>query len=243
MVSPLMRSLTVSLRYETLIVQCGQGFCISIPLLRPRHLLHHRLSNGLFTTTTMPGMPFRRTIPWRAMTPTTARNAHHDKKQNPSYPTLLHVILLRSRSPSMVDALLGGGADLDFAYVSSEDLPSIAATYLHLCNTTPTLMDVVWRRLACVLPPTHRTGRPGAYERRLVWEAMVYGMHNDWAWRTLPARFPPWQTAYAPFPGGRERVYRRPSGQGWSRPRHQDNYNWSTSHDSRVIGCRFLLFT
>src|SRR5215217_5266587 len=70
------------------------------------------------------------------MTPTTARNAHHDKKQNPSYPTLLHVILLRSCSPSMVDAFLGGGADLDFAYVSSEDLPSIAATYLHLCNTT-----------------------------------------------------------------------------------------------------------
>jgi hypothetical protein len=118
-VSPLMRSLTVSLRYGTLIVQRGQGFCISIPLLRPRHPLHHLLSNGLFTTTTMSGMPFRSTIAWRAITPTTARNAHHDKKQNQSYPKLLHVSLLRSRSPSMVDSLLGGGADLDFEYMSS----------------------------------------------------------------------------------------------------------------------------
>ena len=119
MVSPLLRSLTVSLRYGTLIVQHGQGFGISIPLLRPRPPLHHLLSNGLFTTTTMSGMPFRRTIAWRAMTPTTARNAHHDKKQNQSYPTLLHVILLRSCSPSIVDSLLGGVADLDFEYVYS----------------------------------------------------------------------------------------------------------------------------
>jgi hypothetical protein len=63
----------------------------------------------------------------------------------------------------------------------------------------PALIDVVWHRLAPLLPPTHRTGRPFAHERRLVLEAIVYVMQSDCAWRTLPARFPPWQTVYAQF--------------------------------------------
>jgi len=62
------------------------------------------------------------------MTPTTALDEHHDKKQHQSYPTLLYVILLRCCAPSIVDFLLGGVADVDFAYVDSEDRQSIAAT-------------------------------------------------------------------------------------------------------------------
>jgi transposase len=63
----------------------------------------------------------------------------------------------------------------------------------------PTLIDVLWRRLERLLPPTHRTGRPFAHARQLVLEAVVYVMQNDCAWRTLPSRFPPWQTVYAQF--------------------------------------------
>ena len=63
----------------------------------------------------------------------------------------------------------------------------------------PALLDVVWRRLEPLLPPPQRTGRPFAYDRRLVLEAIVYVMHSDCAWRTLPSQFPPWQTVYAQF--------------------------------------------
>jgi hypothetical protein len=63
----------------------------------------------------------------------------------------------------------------------------------------PALLDVVWRRLAPLLPPTQRTGRPFAHDRRRVWEAIVYAMHSDGAWRTLPSGFPPGQTVYVQF--------------------------------------------
>ena len=51
----------------------------------------------------------------------------------------------------------------------------------------PTLIDVLWHRLESLLPPTPRTGRPFAHDRRLVLEAIVYGMQSDCAWRALPA--------------------------------------------------------
>jgi putative transposase len=63
----------------------------------------------------------------------------------------------------------------------------------------PTLLDVLWRRLEPLLPPTPRTGRPFAHDRRLVVEAIVYVMQSACAWHTLPSRFPPWQTVYAQF--------------------------------------------
>jgi putative transposase len=63
----------------------------------------------------------------------------------------------------------------------------------------PALINVVWRRLAPLLPPTQRTGRPFAHDRRRVVEAIVYVMQSNCAWRTLPSRFPPWQTVYAQF--------------------------------------------
>jgi Putative transposase of IS4/5 family (DUF4096) len=63
----------------------------------------------------------------------------------------------------------------------------------------PALIDVVWHRLQPLLPPTQRTGRPFAHERRLVLEAIVYVRHSACAWRALPSQFPPWQTVYAQF--------------------------------------------
>lgn len=57
--------------------------------------------------------------------------------------------------------------------------------------------DVVWRRLAGVLPPAKRTGRPYTYDRRVVLDAIVYVMQVGCAWRDLPPEFPPWQTVYA----------------------------------------------
>jgi transposase len=56
---------------------------------------------------------------------------------------------------------------------------------------------MVWSRLAALLPPAERVGRPYKYERRLVLEALVYLMHSDCGWQQLPARFPPWPTVYA----------------------------------------------
>src|SRR5215831_1315391 len=63
----------------------------------------------------------------------------------------------------------------------------------------PTLIDVVWHRLVPWLPPSQRPGRPFGHDRRLVLEAIVYVMQSACAGRTLPARFPPWQTVYAQF--------------------------------------------
>ncbi|HEV2121461.1 MAG TPA: transposase [Chloroflexota bacterium] len=59
------------------------------------------------------------------------------------------------------------------------------------------LLDVVWHRLAPLLPPTHRRGRPYAHDRRLVLQAIAYVMQTGCAWHTLPSSFPPWQTVYA----------------------------------------------
>lgn len=58
-------------------------------------------------------------------------------------------------------------------------------------------MDMVWSRLAPLLPPTQRLGRPYAHDRRVVLHAIVYVMQTGCAWHTLPSSFPPWQTVYA----------------------------------------------
>jgi hypothetical protein len=63
----------------------------------------------------------------------------------------------------------------------------------------PAPIDVLWRRLESLLPPTPQTGRPFVHDRRLVLEAIVYVMQSHGAWRALPERFPPWQTVYAQF--------------------------------------------
>jgi Putative transposase of IS4/5 family (DUF4096) len=59
------------------------------------------------------------------------------------------------------------------------------------------VLEVVWQRLAAVLPPAKRTGRPYAHDRRVVWEAIVYVMQSGCGWREVPTEFPPWQTVYA----------------------------------------------
>lgn len=65
--------------------------------------------------------------------------------------------------------------------------------------TSQGLLEVVWGRLAAVLPPGKRTGRPYAHDRRVVLEAIVYVMETGCPWHTLPRTFPPWQTVYAQF--------------------------------------------
>jgi hypothetical protein len=57
--------------------------------------------------------------------------------------------------------------------------------------------EVVWSRLALLLPPTHRVGHPYDYDRRLVLEAIVYVMQTDCGWQHVPSHFPPWQTVYS----------------------------------------------
>jgi putative transposase len=59
------------------------------------------------------------------------------------------------------------------------------------------VLEVVWGRLAALLPSDRRTGRPYAHDRRVVLEAIMYVMHSGGGWRDLPAQFPPWQTVYA----------------------------------------------
>ena len=56
---------------------------------------------------------------------------------------------------------------------------------------------LAWQRLEGLLPPRDRVGRPYAYARRVVLEAIVYVMQTDCGWRNLPSSFPPWKTVYA----------------------------------------------
>ncbi|HEV2122312.1 MAG TPA: transposase [Chloroflexota bacterium] len=65
--------------------------------------------------------------------------------------------------------------------------------------SSTSVTDSIWQRLAPLLPATHRRGRPYAYDRWVVLEAILYVMQTGCAWHMLPARFPPWQTVYAPL--------------------------------------------
>lgn len=59
------------------------------------------------------------------------------------------------------------------------------------------MLEVVWGRLAPLLPPVQRAGRPYTHDRRVVLEAIVYIMDTGCAWQDLPARFPPWKTVHS----------------------------------------------
>ena len=61
------------------------------------------------------------------------------------------------------------------------------------------LIAQVWARLTPLLPDSIRTGRPYAYDRRVVLEAIIYVMVSGCGWHALPARFPSWQTVYSQF--------------------------------------------
>jgi len=62
-----------------------------------------------------------------------------------------------------------------------------------------TLLDGVWERLEPLLPPTTRTGRPYAHDRRIILAAIIWLMETGCGWHALPDRFPPWQTVYSQF--------------------------------------------
>lgn len=68
-----------------------------------------------------------------------------------------------------------------------------------LAAASSDVLEVVWERLAAVLPPRKRTGRPYAHDRRVVLETILYVMETGCPWATLPVSFPPWQTVYAQF--------------------------------------------
>src|SRR5262249_39554761 len=55
----------------------------------------------------------------------------------------------------------------------------------------PMLIDVLWRRLAAVLPPPPRLGRPCVHDRRLVLEAIVYVRESDCTSRMVATKTVP----------------------------------------------------
>ncbi len=61
------------------------------------------------------------------------------------------------------------------------------------------MIEVVWKRLAAIVPAVNRVGRPFAYDRRIVLDAIVVVMQSGNGWRSLAAEFPPWQTVYTQF--------------------------------------------
>ena len=59
------------------------------------------------------------------------------------------------------------------------------------------LTDAHWAVVAAELP-LQRTGRPRRDDRQL-WNALLWILCTGAAWRDLPARYGPWQTAYERF--------------------------------------------
>ena len=60
------------------------------------------------------------------------------------------------------------------------------------------LTDAEWARLAPLVPPPKRGGRP-ARDRREIINAISYVVRTGCAWRLVPHDFPPWQTVYHYF--------------------------------------------
>jgi putative transposase len=61
------------------------------------------------------------------------------------------------------------------------------------------LTERQWHRLAPLVPPPKRSGRPRSVDMREVVNAILYVLRNGVVWRALPHDFPPWQTAYHYF--------------------------------------------
>ena len=68
---------------------------------------------------------------------------------------------------------------------------------MHAEAAQPDVTEVAWSRLEALLPAEQRVGRPYDYERRLVFDAILYVQQSGCGWRNLPSHFPPWQTVYA----------------------------------------------
>src|SRR5512143_1966335 len=58
------------------------------------------------------------------------------------------------------------------------------------------LNDAEWTILAPLLEPPTRRGRPRTHDRRLMLNAVLYGLRGGIAWRLLPQPFPPWTAVY-----------------------------------------------
>lgn len=59
---------------------------------------------------------------------------------------------------------------------------------------TDDILTTVWERLAALLAAPKRGGRSIVYDRRRIFEAIVYVMRTDCGWIGLPSSFPPWKT-------------------------------------------------
>ncbi len=55
-----------------------------------------------------------------------------------------------------------------------------------------------WRRLAPLLPPTSRKGRPPK-DHRLILDALLWLLATGAPWRDLPERYGPWRTVATRF--------------------------------------------
>jgi len=62
---------------------------------------------------------------------------------------------------------------------------------------TAAILTTVWERLVVHLPaPRRGGGRRIGYDRRRIFDAIVYVVRTDGGWSGLPASFPPWKTVY-----------------------------------------------
>jgi hypothetical protein len=59
--------------------------------------------------------------------------------------------------------------------------------------------EEAWRRLEEWLASRRRIGRPYSYERRAVFDAIVYVMQTDCGWQALPSQYPPWKAVYEQY--------------------------------------------
>lgn len=57
------------------------------------------------------------------------------------------------------------------------------------------LTEAEWRRVAPLLPPLRRMGRP-PQDRRPILNGILWILATGASWRDLPARYPPWATCY-----------------------------------------------
>jgi transposase len=61
------------------------------------------------------------------------------------------------------------------------------------------LTDTQWALIEPLVPAPFKDGRRPNHRRRDLVDAILYVARTGWAWRALPADFPPWQTVYRYF--------------------------------------------
>lgn len=60
------------------------------------------------------------------------------------------------------------------------------------------LTDERWERIACLLPPQRKTGRPTT-DHRLILSGILWVIRTGCSWRELPAAFGPWETVHGRY--------------------------------------------